>query len=49
MGQVVPLEDIPKIQDGFSGPGISLIVESLRRPRRRIYTKAAVQAASAPS
>jgi len=41
--------DIPKSQDGFVGPGISLITESLLHRRRMTYMKAIAQVTSAPS
>jgi len=41
--------DVPKIQDGFTGPGTSLTAEDFLCLRRRAYTKIAVQVASAPS
>ena len=41
--------DVPKIQDGFAGPGISLMVEGFLCFRRKVYTKTVTQAANAPS
>ena len=41
--------DIPKIQDGFAGPGISLITERLLCLRKARYTKTAAQVARASS
>ena len=41
--------DKPKIQDGFTGPGTSLIAERLLCLRKARYTRTAVQAASASS
>ena len=40
---------IPKIQDGFTGPGTSLIVESFLCLRKRVYAMTAAQVMSAPS
>ena len=44
-----PPRDIPKIQDGFASPGISLIAERLLYLRKARYTKTAAQVASASS
>ena len=41
--------NLPKIQDGFTGPGTSLITESLLRLRGMAYTRIPTQIASAPS
>jgi len=41
--------DIPKSQDGFTGPGTSLIVESLLCLRKMAYAMTTTQVASAPS
>ena len=44
-----PAGNIPKIQDGFTGPGTSLIAGSFLPLRRRTYTKTAAQVANVPS
>ena len=46
MGLGWPPRDVSKIQDGFVGPGTSLIVESVQRLRRKTKTKAAAQVAT---
>ena len=44
-----PSGGVPKIQDGFAGPGTFLIAEGFLCLRRKTYTKIAVQVVSAPS